>query len=135
MPDFADSIVPPLTPEELDAALAQLLRMIVSLPRKVPSEGYKGKVTPLRCIPLVIGVGEDGAYKLADIREALDSVPDIVWHDWLKLYGSDFDPSGARPPSAGGRVSILDILRVIGGGASDGGGIDVVSILRRLLGK
>lgn len=135
MVDYEGSSGDPLSPEQLERALDQLLKMLVALPRKEPAEGYKGRVTPLRVIPLVIGVGEDGAYKVLDIREAIDSVPDVVWHDWLKLYGSDFDPDGRRPAASGGRFTALDILRLISGGSRPGRAVDVVSLLRRLVGQ
>jgi hypothetical protein len=132
MVDSGDSQAGALTEEQLQAALNQLLVALTSLPRKQPVGGYKGKVTPLKVIPLVIGLGADGAYKLMDLREAIDDMPDVVWHDWLKLYGSDFDAEGRRPPESSGKVGVLDILRLIAGGSPAGRGSDLVSILRRL---
>lgn len=90
-------------------------RRLLSLPLKT-GKGYRGRVTPLDLLPLVVGIGADGGYKLLDIREALDADPDQSWHEWLKIYGAELTTeslsTGRQDPV---KISAQDLLELAAG--------------------
>jgi hypothetical protein len=90
-------------------------RLLLSLPRK-PGAGYRGKVTPLECVPLCIGLDQVGGYKLLDMREALDPDPSLVWHEWLKVYGAELTAAAlSQERDDGVKISAGDLLSLATG--------------------
>lgn len=113
---FSDDVADvPFDERLLKEQLKAWFRRLLSLPRKTGS-GYRGRVTPLECVPLCVGLGQDGLYKLLDMREALDADPDLVWHEWLKIYGAELTAEGlADGRSYGARLDAADLLSLASG--------------------
>lgn len=132
--DVFDSSGPavPFDEATFRAQLQAYLRTLSTHPRKA-RVGYQGRVIPLVALPLVVGLGDDGAYKLLDLRELLDGSPDIVWHAWIRIDGSDLAPGRpATVPDKGGRADPLSLLDAFTGGGGSGGRL-LFDVIRRIV--
>ena len=115
--DVFDDSIPDVT-LDVDVLKVQLkawMRQLLALPRK-SKVGYTGRVIPLECLPIIVGLGADGGFKLMDLREALDANPDQVWHEWLKIYGAELTADAISVERDSGRkIGAGDLLKLLSG--------------------